>query len=105
MSAPASEEAEPATPPSPTPAENARSTALPPWMSYSGWYGVVAILGAYGLSSFGHLDPDSFLYQLLNFTGAIAIAMVSFRKHAWQPLALNLIWAVIAGIALWQMFV
>jgi hypothetical protein len=92
-----------------SPAENlaptpAASPGLPHWISISGWYGVVAILGAYYLNSFDVIDPN-FAYQFLNLTGGLAIALVSFRKHAWQPLALNLIWALIAGAALWKLLV
>lgn len=35
-----------------------------------GWYGMVAILLAYGLVSFGYLSASGLFYQVLNFTGA-----------------------------------
>ncbi|MBU4339059.1 hypothetical protein KKD57_05930 [Patescibacteria group bacterium] len=35
-----------------------------------GWYGMAAILLAYGLVSFGFLASSSVFYQVLNFTGA-----------------------------------
>ena len=65
-----------------------------------GWYGTVAILGAYALVSFEIVEPTSFLYQVLNGTGAIGIVIISFSKKAYQPGVLNLIWAVIALIAI-----
>ncbi len=65
-----------------------------------GWYGTVAIVGAYFLSSFGLLSATSWPYQVLNLTGAIGIVVVSFAKRAYQPAALNAIWTVIAAIAL-----
>lgn len=67
-----------------------------------GWYGTVAIVGAYALTSFGYLESTSLVYQLLNGTGAIGIVIVSFAKKAWQPGILNLIWTGIALAAIVQ---
>ena len=66
----------------------------------AGWYGAVAIVLAYALSSFSVITPDTALYQILNLTGALGIIIVSFHKKAYQPGTLNIIWAVIALIAL-----
>ena len=104
-------ETQDAPPAAPAPSESApappapMSPNLPRWMSISGWYGVVAILGAYWLVSNGALDAKGVPYQVLNLTGAIAISIVSFKKHAWQPLALNALWAVIAAAAIWKIFI
>lgn len=68
-----------------------------------GWYGTVAIVGAYGLSSFNVISSQSFLYQLLNVTGAIGIAIISLRKKTYQPAVLNIIWTIIGLIALIKM--
>lgn len=65
-----------------------------------GWYGTVAIVGAYALVSFSLLEPTSLIYQLLNGTGAIGIVLVSFHKRAYQPGVLNLIWTAIAAVAI-----
>ena len=65
-----------------------------------GWYGTVAIILAYAMLSFGMMTSNSFIYQLLNFTGAIGIVMISLIKKAYQPAALNIIWAVIGLVAL-----
>ncbi|MEK7623899.1 MAG: hypothetical protein AAB408_04520 [Patescibacteria group bacterium] len=65
-----------------------------------GWYGTVAILLAYALVSFHLISAESVWYQLLNFTGALGIVAVSWPKQAYQPAVLNIIWAVIALIAL-----
>ena len=64
-----------------------------------GWYGTVAILAAYGLSSFGIIERG-LGYQILNFTGAVGIAYVSLDKGAFPPAVLNVAWALIALIAL-----
>ncbi len=65
-----------------------------------GWYGTIAIVGAYAMLSFGVLQSDGILYQLLNVTGAIGIVLVSFQKKAYQPGVLNIIWTLIAFIAI-----
>lgn len=65
-----------------------------------GWYGAIALLGAYTLVSFSLVKSDSLSYQLLNLTGAIGIAWVSIYKKAFQPGVLNIIWAIIALIAI-----
>jgi hypothetical protein len=65
-----------------------------------GWYGVVAIIAAYFLSSFGKISTQSTIYQLLNLTGAISVVVISVANLTWQPAVLNMIWAVIAMIAL-----
>lgn len=68
-----------------------------------GWYGVVAILLAYTLVSFGAVEADSVVYQVLNLTGAVSIAIISLVKRAYQPATLNIIWAIIALIAILRM--
>ncbi len=65
-----------------------------------GWYGAAAIVLAYALVSFSILEPTSAWYQLLNGTGAFGMVVVSFAKKAYQPGVLNIIWAVIAIVAL-----
>lgn len=70
-----------------------------------GWYGAIAIVGAFALVSFEILAPKSLLYQILNGTGALGIVYISFKKKAYQPGVLNIIWAIIAGIAIIRLFV
>ena len=65
-----------------------------------GWYGTVAIVAAYAMSSFGILPSNSLIYQILNGTGALGIVYISLKKKAYQPGVLNIIWAVIALIAI-----
>jgi hypothetical protein len=65
-----------------------------------GWYGTMAIVGAYALSSFGYLSSINIWYQLLNLTGALGIVAVSFYKKAYQPGVLNVIWTIIALISI-----
>ena len=68
-----------------------------------GWYGTVTIVLAYGLVSFSILEPTNLWYQLLNGTGALGIVVVSFAKKAYQPGVLNIVWTVIALIAMLRM--
>jgi hypothetical protein len=65
-----------------------------------GWYGMIAILGAYFLISFKILESTSLIFQFLNITGAIGIVAVSLYKKAYQPGVLNIIWAIIALLAI-----
>lgn len=65
-----------------------------------GWYGAVALIGAYTSSSFGIISPESLLYQLVNVTGAIGIIVVSLYKRNYQPAVLNVIWTVIGLVTL-----
>ena len=65
-----------------------------------GWYGVVALIIAYGLISFSLLKSSDFVYQFLNLTGAIGIIVDTFSKRDYQPTAVNIVWAIIAFIAL-----
>jgi len=65
-----------------------------------GWYGVAAILAAYALNAFGALGVEGVAYHVLNLTGAAAIVLVSLRRRAYQPAALNVVWAVIAAAAI-----
>ena len=65
-----------------------------------GWYGVVAIVGAYALMSLGIFSPHNIYYQLLNLSGALGIVLDSFRDKDYQPVVLNIIWSVIALIAI-----
>jgi len=65
-----------------------------------GWYGVIAILLAYAMLSFGAISSDNFIFQILNGTGALGIVYVSIKNRDYQPVVLNIIWAIIALIAI-----
>ncbi len=65
-----------------------------------GWYGVVAIVGAYILLSFNFVSSNSLIFQLLNLTGAIGIVVDALEDRNIQPAVLNIIWALVALIAL-----
>ncbi len=65
-----------------------------------GWYGAFAIILAYAMISFAVIGVDNIIYQILNLTGAIGIVIISLSKRAYQPATLNIIWTIIAFIAL-----
>ncbi len=69
-------------------------------ISWMGWYGVIATLVAYALVSALVLSATSFLYQGLNFTGAVGVTIETWVRRDYQPFWLNLVWALIAFIAL-----
>ncbi|MBR9701156.1 hypothetical protein GOV11_04795 [Candidatus Woesearchaeota archaeon] len=75
------------------------------WEEILGWYGMIVIVGAYFLVSFGLLLVDSILYQVLNATGAAGIFYISFKKRAYQPGALNAIWFMIALVAIVRLLI
>ena len=65
-----------------------------------GWYGAVVILATYALVSFDLIGAHTLLYQVLNCTGAFGIIAVSLYKRVYQSVMLNVIWAIIAIIAI-----
>ncbi len=70
-----------------------------------GWLGAVCVLVAYCLVLFGIIDGDGFWNAFLNLLGAIGIMVIAVHKKVAQSIVLNAIWAVIALIAifnLWQ---
>jgi hypothetical protein len=77
-----------------------RTTPIALLAEIAGWYGTLAILGAYALSSFGILPTTATAYQLLNLTGGLGVAWVCWRKRTWQAFWLEAVWATIAVVAL-----
>jgi hypothetical protein len=65
-----------------------------------GWGGMAAIVLAYALASFSVIQAAGLAFQILNGTGALGIALVSFRRKAYQPGVLNALWTLIAIIAI-----
>ncbi len=49
-----------------------------------GWYGAIAMIGAYVLDKFW-LSSGNIVIILLNITGAIALVVYSFKKKAYPP--------------------
>ena len=75
------------------------------FVSLIGWYGVVATVLAYLLVSFSLMSPTSISYQLLNLTGALGVTIETYVKRDYQPFWLNLIWSLIALVAIVNIFI
>lgn len=70
-----------------------------------GWYGAFAIVLAYALVSNSYISSTGYIFQLLNLTGAFGIIWISYRKKVYQSVALNIIWAIIATVAIIKILV
>ncbi len=67
-----------------------------------GWGGAVLILLAYLLLSAGKLTGQSALYQWMNVVGAAGFTVNGWWHGALPSMALNVIWMMIGGVALWR---
>ena len=65
-----------------------------------GVVGLVLLLGGYFLVSTGRLGGQSAAYQSANLAGAVVLVAYSWALEAWASVVLNLVWAVIAVVAL-----
>jgi len=65
-----------------------------------GWIGTLAVVLSYALLSFGVMTSASFSYQAMNGLGALGIIYISFKKKAYQPGVLNIIWLIISAAAI-----
>ena len=64
-----------------------------------GWIGMVLVLLAYILLSTGKIK-NGMLYQLLNLFAGIFMAIGLFPKNAWFSFTLQVVWALVAIIAI-----
>jgi hypothetical protein len=69
-----------------------------------GWYGLVAVVLAYGSVSLSFISPTSYLYQFLNLSGSVGLGLVAFVKRAYQNGVLNIVWGTIAIVAILRLF-
>lgn len=65
-----------------------------------GWFGVFSILAAYIGLTLEEFSSDSLVYQFLNLFGSVAILVDAWKDKNYQPVALNLVWGVVAIIGL-----
>jgi len=65
-----------------------------------GWIGSIGILLAYGLNSYQRIRSDSLAFSLLNLSGGIFLMIYTLYKEAFANTFVNLVWVVIALIAL-----
>lgn len=71
----------------------------------AGWYGAIAIIGAYALASFNIISSQSLSYQILNITGALGLILVSWKKKVYQSVVLNIIWTFIGLAAVYNILI
>ncbi len=72
-------------------------------IAIAGWTGAGLILAAYALLTIGRMSSTSAGYQWLNVLGAVGIGSNAWWNDAIPSVALNVIWAGIGMMALWQM--
>lgn len=72
--------------------------------SVVGWYGVAAIVTAYFLVNFELVTVHDASYQFLNITGALGLALETWIKRDYQPMVLNIIWLIVALVAVVRVF-
>jgi hypothetical protein len=68
----------------------------------AGWGGALLILGAYLFLSVGKLSPRSLTYQWMNVAGAAGFAINGWWHGALPSAALNIVWMMIGGWAVWR---
>ena len=64
-----------------------------------GWIGMVLVLIAYALLSTNKIINGK-VYQFLNLIAAVFMAVGLFPKNAWFSFALQVIWGIIALVAI-----
>ena len=69
-----------------------------------GWAGALLILSAYLLLSMGRLTGQSALYQAMNVAGAAGFVVNGWWHRAVPSASLNVVWALIGGVALWRIW-
>jgi hypothetical protein len=69
-----------------------------------GWAGALLILAAYLLLSMGRLTGQSALYQGMNVAGAAGFVVNGWWHRAVPSASLNVVWALIGGVALWRIW-
>jgi hypothetical protein len=68
-----------------------------------GWAGAALFLLSYVLVSTGRLQGQSRAYQWLNVVGAVGFVINSGWNGAYPSAAVNVIWALIGLVTLWQL--
>lgn len=64
-----------------------------------GWIGMILVLIAYALLSTNKIKQGK-VYQVLNFLAAIFMAIGLLPKNAWFSFTLQVVWGLIAIIAI-----
>jgi cell shape-determining protein MreD len=70
----------------------------------AGWIGAALILLAYVLVTVGRLTGQSLAFQWMNLVGAAGFVINGWWHRALPSAALNVVWMLIAAVALWQLW-
>lgn len=70
------------------------------WIDIIGWIGAALLLAAFAANSFGYLGRSDVVFQLMNLFGAVGIAFEAYKRRVYPAAALNVVWAIIAIVAL-----
>lgn len=65
-----------------------------------GWVGSVMVVLAYALNMYKKMASDSVVYYLLNIVGSACLIVNTIYHHAIPSAVVNIIWVIIALIAL-----
>lgn len=68
-----------------------------------GWAGAIAVLAGYFLVSNNKVKGDSLFYQMLNLAGGVFLLIHTFYEGAFASAFVNVVWIVIAVVALSKM--
>jgi hypothetical protein len=74
------------------------------FIEWYAWYGTCAIILAYALLSFSMLKSTDLTYQILNGTGALGLVINAFGDKDYQAGVLNIVWTIIACVAIIKIF-
>ena len=70
----------------------------------AGWTGAALILVAYLLVTLGRLTGQSLAFQWMNLFGALGFVINGWWHQALPSTSLNVIWMLIAAVALWRLW-
>jgi lipid-A-disaccharide synthase-like uncharacterized protein len=70
-----------------------------------GWIGSIAVLIAYGFNSYQKLRSDSPWFYFLNLLGGLCLVIYTIYKGAFASAFVNVIWVLIAAIAIGKLFI
>jgi purine-cytosine permease-like protein len=65
-----------------------------------GWVGTILIVGAYFLNINGKVKSTSIPYILSNLVGGILFSIYTFVHHTYPNMVVNVVWVIIAIVAL-----
>ncbi|MGB0403725.1 MAG: CBU_0592 family membrane protein [Salibacteraceae bacterium] len=64
-----------------------------------GWIGAIGLLLAFYLNSTNKMSHSSMVYQLINLSCAVLLAINAFHIDSYPFIVINVFWA---GVALWS---